>query len=217
MGTTHTPFQKGILLYLIFVAVCMTAPEGIGPSKVWAFRFISPSSGEIVEAGNSLKIRIDPGDKAPLFGVLLMVSRGVSPSKLDSMPPYEWSIQIPKTFIGPLTFWAVARRYTPVPNPPRAAVTIKVIHAINHAAQPDLPWWGSIRQARSAWSFFDRHSKSRAEGALQYKKDVPAWGNRSGTGRGVRRDLSVATACWHVKRHHVDLILLRRSDRGERR
>lgn len=138
MQTTQAPFRKGIILYLIFIVVCMVVPEEIGPSRVWAFRFISPSNGEVVEAGDSLKIRIDPGEGPPLFGVLLMVSRGVSPSKLDSLPPYEWSIQVPKTYIGPLTFWAVARRYYPVPNPPRAAVTINVIHPIYHSSRTDL-------------------------------------------------------------------------------
>lgn len=140
---------KSVIFLPIFFTVWFMGAHAAGPSTVWAFRFISPANGETAEAGSHVEIRIDPGEDAPLFGVLLMVSRGVSPSKLDSMPPYEWSIQIPKTYVGHLTFWAVARRYTPVPNPPRAAVTIKVIHPINHSAQPGLPWRDKFWKDRS--------------------------------------------------------------------
>ncbi|MFQ5580150.1 MAG: hypothetical protein ACE5FZ_06015 [Nitrospiria bacterium] len=130
------PLWKDLVVYLIFVVPFIAAPAGLGLAEAWAFQFISPLNGEVVEAGSSLKVRVDPGDSAPLFGVLLMASKGISPSKLDSVPPYVWEIQIPPGYTGKLTFWAVARRYTPVPNPPRAAVTIKVVQPVIHAARP---------------------------------------------------------------------------------
>ncbi|HIE65417.1 MAG: hypothetical protein ABGX83_08320 [Nitrospira sp.] len=137
MRTTHQTLLNGTLLYWIFVVVCIAGTGRVGLSTAWAFQFISPSNGEVVEAGRRLEIRVDPGEDAPLFGILFMASRGISPPKLDSTPPYVWSIQIPKSYVGNLTLWAVARRYTPVPNPPRATVTIKVVRPIIHATLPE--------------------------------------------------------------------------------
>jgi len=147
MRTSHRIFLNGIFLYWVFVAVCIVGTARVGLTTAWAFQFISPSNGEVVEAGKRLEIRVDPGEDAPLFGILFMASRGISPPKLDSTPPYEWSIQIPRSYIGNLTLWAVARRYTPVPNPPRATVTIKVVRPAFHATRPgSTDFWTMAEQ-----------------------------------------------------------------------
>jgi len=96
------------------------------PAK--AFNFTQPSEGDIVIAGSRLKVVIDPGKNDPLFGVLLTSSRGIVQSKLDSLPPFKWSITIPMGYFGPLTLRATGRRYAPVPNPPSASVTIFVVY-----------------------------------------------------------------------------------------
>lgn len=97
------------------------------PPFVRAFEFSTLSNGERVTAGSTIEVKIDPGDIPPLFGVLFMASRGVVEARLDSSPPFDWSIQIPKDYYGPLTLWAVGRRYYPVPDSPRASVTIFVV------------------------------------------------------------------------------------------
>lgn len=81
-------------------------------------------------AGATIKIRVDPGDIPPLFGVLLTTTRGVIKARLDSLLPYEWSVKIPETYYGPLTFEAIGRRYNPVPNPPRTSITIFVVFPV---------------------------------------------------------------------------------------
>ncbi|MFQ5779353.1 MAG: hypothetical protein ACE5J1_02500 [Nitrospiria bacterium] len=135
---TSVIIVKSIIALSTFFTVWLMGAEIVGTSDVWAFRFVSPINGAVVEAGSHMAIRLDPGEAAPLFGVLFMASGGVLEAKLDSMPPYEWSIQIPKTYFGNLTLWAVGRRFKPIPNPPRAVVRIRVIHPVHHAARSDL-------------------------------------------------------------------------------
>lgn len=79
-------------------------------------------------AGSTIKVRIEPGDIDPLFGVLLSISpAGIMKSTLDSLMPFEWSIKIPVDYHGPLRLEAVGRRYVPVPNPPRTTLTVRVV------------------------------------------------------------------------------------------
>lgn len=112
--------MKIITSFALMILLC-------GTPFVWAFEFSTLSNGDRVEAGSTIKVKIDPGDIPPLFGVLFMASRGLVEGRLDSSAPFDWSIQIPKDYYGPLTFWAVGRRYYPVPDPPRASVTIFVV------------------------------------------------------------------------------------------
>jgi len=100
---------------------------GLKASDAQAFRFSSPEEGRIVVAGSTLKVKIDPGDLSPLFGVLLSANRGIIKAHLDSSMPYEWTLEIPIAYHGPLTLWATVRRYIPVPNPPQTSVTFYVV------------------------------------------------------------------------------------------
>lgn len=100
---------------------------GLQASNVLAFRFSSHEDGSVIPAGSTIKVTVDPGDIPPLFGVLLTSARGIIKTKLDSLMPYEWSIKIPEHYFGPLTLWATGRRYTPIPNPPQASVTLFVV------------------------------------------------------------------------------------------
>ncbi len=95
-------------------------------SPVFAFQFSTLSEGEVVAAGATIKVEVDPGDIPTLFGVLLMTSRGVVEGSLDSLAPFSWMITVPPDYYGPLTFWAVGRRYYPIANPPQTQVTIFV-------------------------------------------------------------------------------------------
>jgi len=114
--------MKRHLFSLILFAIFLNC------SPVNAFQFITPSEGEKVPAGSTIKVRIEPGDIDPLFGVMLSITpAGIIESKLDSLMPFEWSIKIPDNFHGPLTLRAVGRRYTPIPNPPRTAITVMVV------------------------------------------------------------------------------------------
>jgi len=100
----------------------------ISSSSAGAFDFARPSEGDVVVAGSRLKVLIDPGKIDPLFGVLLTASRGIVKPKLDSLPPFKWELIIPDDYYGPLSLRATGRRYTPVPNPPSASVTIFVVY-----------------------------------------------------------------------------------------
>ncbi len=113
--------MKKILGSILMILLCLPPPF------VRAFEFSTLSNGDRVTAGSTIEVKIDPGDIPPLFGVLFMASRGLVEARLDSSPPFDWSIQIPKDYYGPLTLWAVGRRYYPVPDPPRASVTIFVV------------------------------------------------------------------------------------------
>ncbi len=109
----------------------------LSPPKAYTFQFNSISDGEAVFAGSTLKVKIDPGDIAPLFGVLFTASGGVLKPRLDSLPPFDWSIEIPAHYYGPLTLWALGRRYYPAPGTPETSVTIFVIHPVLRASYPD--------------------------------------------------------------------------------
>ena len=96
-------------------------------SNVFAFQFNSHENGSVVHAGSTIKVTVDPGDIPPLFGVLLISTHGIVKAKLDSLLPYEWSIKIPEHYFGPLTLWAIGRRYLPIPNPPQANLTLFIV------------------------------------------------------------------------------------------
>jgi len=109
-------------IVLIFFSIVLSAPI------TNAFQFSAPAKDEKVFAGSTIKVRIEPGNIDPLFGVMLTVSpAGIIKSKLDSLMPFEWSIKIPEHFHGPLRLEAVGRRYVAMPNPPRTTRTLIVI------------------------------------------------------------------------------------------
>jgi len=89
-----------------------------------------------VPAGSTLEVEIDTGEITPLLSVLFTTSRGIVKARLDSLKPYKWSIKIPKNYYGPLTLRAVGRRYYPIPNPPRASVTIFVVSPVIRIKHP---------------------------------------------------------------------------------
>ncbi|MFQ5588360.1 MAG: hypothetical protein ACE5F7_05925 [Nitrospiria bacterium] len=120
---------------VFFAIVFTTTILNIAPAP--AFEISTLSEGEVVMAGSTVTVKIDPGDIPPLFGVLLMTSRGVVKTRLDSLPPFKWSIEIPANYYGPLTFWAIGRRFYPIPNPPRTSVTILVV-------SPAIPVSGTL-------------------------------------------------------------------------
>ncbi len=114
----------------IIVLIFLVAIFGARTSNSAAFSFSSPKEGHIIAAGTTLKVSVDPGDLPPLFGVLLISNQGIIKAHLDSSMPFEWTIQIPLNFHGPLTLRAIGRRYIPVPNPPQTSVTIHVVFAV---------------------------------------------------------------------------------------
>lgn len=100
---------------------------GMTPSLTQAFEFKEISNGTIITAGSTITVTIDPGDIPILFGVLFTISRGIVKAKLDSLSPFNWAIEIPKDFYGPLILRATGRRYYPIPNPPQTSVTLFVV------------------------------------------------------------------------------------------
>ncbi len=131
--------MKGPLFFLIFFSIFMSAlSAAVTPAN--AFQFTSPVEGEKVFAGSTIKVRIEPGDIDPLFGVMLIISpAGIMQSKLDSLMPFEWSIKIPEDFHGPLRLEAVGRRYIPVPNPPRTTITVMVVLGVISISSEAVP------------------------------------------------------------------------------
>ena len=116
--------MKNVFFLAFFLIASLTAPP------TWSFGFAHPSEGDVVVAGSTLKVLIDIGKMDPLFGVLLASSGGIVQAKLDSLPPFKWEIDIPTGYYGPLTLWAIGRRFYPIPNPPRASVTIFVVYPV---------------------------------------------------------------------------------------
>ncbi len=92
-----------------------------------AFEFDSPAEGEIVEAGTTVQAKIDLGDFPIPFGVFFSAPQGISSFKLDPIAPFRWTFKIPADYYGPLTLWAVVRRYVPIAYSPSASVTIFVV------------------------------------------------------------------------------------------
>jgi len=106
------------LLFLVFIFITPRAR---------AFEFSFPAEGEIVTAGSTVKAKIHLGDFPLPFGVLFYAPWGVLASKLDSTAPFEWVFEIPADYYGPLTLWAVVRRYVPIAHSPSTSVTIFVV------------------------------------------------------------------------------------------
>lgn len=95
-------------------------------SEVWAFSITSPADGAIVEAGSTITVQLDPSGVGEIVGVLFTGSRDMD-SKFDVTPPYEWSIQIPRSQLGPLTLAAAARVLGQTTGQaPQASVTVIV-------------------------------------------------------------------------------------------
>lgn len=92
-----------------------------------AFEFSAPSDGEIVTAGSLIKATVDLGDLPLPFGVLFSAPWGILTPKLDSTAPFKWEIEIPEDYYGPLTLWAIVRRYVPIAYSPSTSVTIFVV------------------------------------------------------------------------------------------
>ncbi|MEC4678315.1 MAG: hypothetical protein VST69_06130 [Nitrospirota bacterium] len=106
------------LVFVIFVFISDFAQ---------AFEFDFPLEGEIVTAGTTLQAKINLGDFPIPFGVLFSAPQGISSTKLDSTAPFKWTLKIPADYYGPLTLWAVVRRYVPIAYSPSTSVTVFVI------------------------------------------------------------------------------------------
>ena len=79
------------------------------PMPAWAFRFISPVDGEAVAAGSTLHLEVDPAGVEQLMAVLFVASVGVLKEKLDAFPPWTWTLRIPPSYAGAMTFSATGR------------------------------------------------------------------------------------------------------------
>jgi hypothetical protein len=122
---------KRIILFACFSAWFLGSE-----TEVWAFRISSPADGTVVEAGSMVKVLVDPGEM-DLLGVMFTASGGMLKGNFDSFPPYEWSIQIPRNYFGPLTFRATGRRFDLTAGPPpQSETTIRVVLPLYLTASP---------------------------------------------------------------------------------
>ncbi len=106
------------------------------PTFARAFEFSFPKENQRVTAGSTIKATVDLGETDPPFGVLFVASPGLIASKLDSRARFEWSIKIPPDYYGPLTLWAVVRRYFPIAYSENATVTIFVVRPALRVSLP---------------------------------------------------------------------------------
>lgn len=112
-------FWTGILLVWGFLN---------GSADAWAFRFISPADGAVVAAGSTVLLELDPEGVEGLMAVLFTGSLGILREKLDPFPPWSWSLQIPPSFVGKITFTATGRVLGQRTGwAPRAEVIIHVV------------------------------------------------------------------------------------------
>lgn len=107
----------------------------LGTWRAWlpeaeGFRISSPQEGLRVEAGSAIQVMVDPEGAGPLVGVLFDAAgngRGFG-GDFDVLPPYEWTLNIPKEYVGPLTMSAVGQVLgQKTGQPPQAKVTIMVM------------------------------------------------------------------------------------------
>lgn len=60
-------------------------------STTWAFKIVSPIAGAKVEAGSTIKVKVDPEDTGGLVGVFFTTSGNGIGGDFVALPPYEWS------------------------------------------------------------------------------------------------------------------------------
>lgn len=121
------------------VGVLLCGIVGCGPRQASAFRITSPTAGSQVEAGSTITVHLDSGGVGVLMGVLFAssgtgksVDSPANDTELDVLPPYTWTFQVPRNYVGPLTFTAIGRvlgQKTGVA--PEAEVTINVVLPAN--------------------------------------------------------------------------------------
>ena len=123
--------MRKIITTLGFMGFIFTAPFA-----AQAFEFVFPVDGETVMAGSTIKASVDLGDLPIPFGVLFLAPQGLMVSKLDSTAPFKWEFKIPADYYGPLTLWAIARRYNPIAYSPSTRVTVFVVRPALHLSSP---------------------------------------------------------------------------------
>jgi len=94
------------------------------------FRISSPQEGLKVEAGSAIQVTVDPEGAGPLVGVLFDAAGGGQGfgGDFDVLPPYTWTLKIPKEYVGSLTVSAAGQVLgQKTGQPPQAKVTIMVM------------------------------------------------------------------------------------------
>lgn len=122
---------RKIITTLGFIGFIFTAPFA-----AQAFEFVFPIDGETVMAGSTIKASVNLGEIPMPFAVLFSVPQGLMISKLDSTAPFKWEFEIPADYYGPLTLWAIARRYNPIAYSPSTHVTVFVVRPALHLSLP---------------------------------------------------------------------------------
>src|SRR5581483_6931810 len=83
--------------------------------------------GAAVAAGSTVQIEVDPEGVDGLMAVLFTAS-GILQEKLDPLPPWTWTVQIPRDYAGPVTFSATGRVLGQKNGwAPHAELTIRVV------------------------------------------------------------------------------------------
>lgn len=119
--------RTALLLFLLLIG---------RPATGWGFRFTAPAEGAAVPAGSQVRVEVDPEGVDGLMAVLFTAS-GILQEKLDPFPPWNWTVQIPRDYVGPVTFSATGRVLGQKTGwAPHAEITIRVVLPSRPTALP---------------------------------------------------------------------------------
>lgn len=97
------------------------------PAPAWGFRFTAPADGAVVPAGSAIHLEVDPEGVEGLMAVLFTAS-GILQERLDAFRPWTWTVQIPRDYIGSITFSATGRVLGQKNGwAPHAEITVQVV------------------------------------------------------------------------------------------
>ena len=97
------------------------------PAPARGFRFNAPADGAEETVGSANHIEVDAEGVEGLMAVLFTAS-GILQERLDAFPPWTWTVQIPRDYIGSITFSATGRVLGQKSGwAPHAEITIRVV------------------------------------------------------------------------------------------
>jgi len=120
--------KKKIMLATL---LCLVTVHTMSSSLAWGFVFFNPTSGTAVDVGSTVTVSVDPQGVGPLVGILFTAYGSIGGRVLGSdfivLPPYRWTLQLPRDYVGPVTFNAMGRVLEQkTGTPPEAEITIMI-------------------------------------------------------------------------------------------
>lgn len=93
---------------LVLVAFLFLVDEVV-PAASDAFSITSPLDGAVITSGSTITVQVDSSGPGEMIAVMFISSSTEIGGDFVTMPPYEWTVQIPREFIGSLTFKAIGQ------------------------------------------------------------------------------------------------------------